>query len=178
MKYSSGMLLSEMVTAVLIAAVCLAVVFGIYVSGERDDSVESAKATIEAVRAEAKAADEDGGMLVCDNSLLDADLLANDFLTLSIKPTPIDGRSPDEGYGVGVHLVSNKKSDSGDTFDTAERLYKSLRKEHKEELRDIVKEDDDLEFSILLTERANCKDQSTDAKESTKTASSLPDSRR
>jgi len=163
-KKMSGYVVSEYVTAVIVVVVIIAVGFGFYVGGERDNMVESAGASLAAVKARADAAAEGGKLIACDNSLVDADVLANAFLSLSIKPTLINPTDPEAGYGAGIYVHSNKKADGNEIFDTTKRLHKAFKENNKEALRSVkITERDEkrgigdaIEFSILASENAIC----------------------
>ncbi|MFT7091379.1 MAG: hypothetical protein ACJAYW_001342, partial [Candidatus Azotimanducaceae bacterium] len=155
MKKMSGFVVSEYVTAVIILVVSVAVVFGLYVSNQRDNMVESAEASLEAVKMQAAAAAKGGKLIACDDSLVEAEVLANGYISLSIRPTPIDESNLEEGYGAGIYVHSNKEADGSDTFVTAVRLHKAIKEKDKEALRGLKikkenKKEKDIEYSILL----------------------------
>jgi hypothetical protein len=164
MNKVSGYVVSEYVTAVIIVVVIIAVGFGFYVGGERDAMVEAAEASLAALKERAEAAAEGGKLIACDNSLLDADVLENAFLSLSIRPTLIDATDPEAGYGAGIYVHSNKIADGNEIFDTTKRLYKALKENNKDALRSvkIIERDekqgieDQIQFSILASESAIC----------------------
>lgn len=156
MNKISGLILSEIVTALLAAVVFIAVAFGIYVSNQRDNMVESAQASLVAVTTQVALANESGQPIGCDNSLIDTSLLENRFLKLAIKPTKVDNDHPGKGYGAGIHVHSNQETDSDDTFVTAMRLYEVIKEEDENSLRLKTKEDDEIEYSILVSENPSC----------------------
>jgi len=161
MKRMLGFVVSEYVTAIIIIAVSIAVVFGLHVSHQRDNMVESAEASIVTVKAFAAAAAASGNLIACDDSLVNVDVLENAFISLSIRPTPIDESNLEEGYGAGVYVHSNKEADGNDTFVTALRLHEAIKINDEDSLRmvNIAKEnkkEKDIEYSILLSERAIC----------------------
>ena len=156
MNRMSGLILSEIVTALLAVVVFIAVAFGIYVSKQRDNMVASAQASIVAVAKHAAIANESGEPIVCDNSLVDSSLLVNRFLSLTIKPTKIDNDHPGKGYGAGIYVHSKQDTDSDDTFVTALRLYKALKKKDENSLRLKIKEEDEIEYSILVSGNPSC----------------------
>lgn len=156
MNRVAGFLVSEIVTAALVVIICIAVAFGISVGNERDSMVESATASLEAIKERATAASEGGELIACDNTLVDAVVLENRFLKLEIKPTAMNKTLPVTGYGAGVYISSNKKLDGNDTFNTAERLFKILKKKEADALRVTKIEDDEIEYSVLLSDTANC----------------------
>lgn len=161
MKKMSGFIVSEYATAVIIAVVSIAVVFGLYVGNQRNSMVESAEASLASVKAQAAAAAESNNLIACDDSFVQADVLANAFISLSIRPTPIDESNLEEGYGAGIYVHSNKEADGNDTFVTALRLHEAIEEKDAASLRGVRiekanKEEKDIAYSILLSERAIC----------------------
>ena len=73
-----------------------------------------------------------GGELVCDNTLLDSELLANDYLTLSISQAPINEKEESLGYGPALYISVEEEEVSGDTWDTAKRLMELVKEAGKE----------------------------------------------
>lgn len=128
-----GLLVSEWVTYGMLAIVVGALIFGFKVGGERDTQAERAMATLDALTEEAERVFASGRTLVCDDRLLDAETLANDYLTLSIRPVPIDEDDESLGFGPGLHVDVVEDEVSGDTWDTAKRVMALVRKEGSEE---------------------------------------------
>lgn len=156
MDHAKGLIVSEIITAIIAVVVIAAIVFGLYVSSQRDDRVEAAQATMQAIKEKAESLVDAGAPIPCNDDFVSAETLANDYLNIMIIPATIDPINGSEGYGVGIHIKTNKITDNGDTFVTAERLYKMLFKESKESLRQVNTEDDDLEYSLLLSESPLC----------------------
>lgn len=123
-----GLLVSEWVTYTMIVMAVVAVFFGFQVGTERDTQAERAMATLDALTEEAERAVAGGRSLICDDTLLDADRLANDYLTLSIRPAPIDEDDASAGFGPALHVDVVEKEVSGDTWDTAKRLMALVKK--------------------------------------------------
>lgn len=117
-----GRAVSEWVTYSFIALSILAVIFGSKVGGERDAQAERAMATLGALTDAAESQVAAGRVLICDETLLDPELLANDYLKLSIRPAPIDEDNKSLGYGPALFVSVVEKEVSGDTWDTAKRL--------------------------------------------------------
>lgn len=169
MHRMKGFLVSEMVTAVIIVAVVIAVGFGIHVGHQRDRQVERAEASLAAIEARAQAAADGGGPLVCDDSLVDAGVLTNDYLTLSIRPTPIDAADPDAGRGAALFVQSSRERDGNDSFDTARRLLEKLQKadgdREQKRLRGVRndKKGGEIRYSILASTKALCATPEQDA---------------
>ena len=161
MNRNSGFLVSEIFTAGLIVIVIAAVGFGIHLNGVRDTMVENAQASIAKVKAQAAAAAEGGALVACDNSLVEASVLANEFVTMTIKPTPINKFGLGQGYAPGVYFESKRAEDSADTYATTELIYKAFKEaEDQDVLRQVTIEEDDeeIEFSVLVADRATCID--------------------
>ena len=161
MNKMSGFVVSEYVTAVIIVVVSIAVVFGLYVSNQRDNMVESAEASLASVKIQVATAAEGGNLIACDNSLVQAGVLTNAFISLSIRPTPIDESNLEEGYGAGIYVHSNKEVDGNDTFITAMRLHDVIEEKDEGSLRGVKiekenKKKKDIEYSILLSDIASC----------------------
>ncbi|MEE4298435.1 MAG: hypothetical protein V2J24_03240 [Pseudomonadales bacterium] len=128
-----GLLVSEWVTYTMIVIVVAATIFGFKVGGERDAQAERAMATLDALTEEAERITAGGRSLVCDDTLLDADLLANDYLTLSIRPAPIDEDDESQGFGPALYVDVVEDEVSGDTWDTAKRLMALVKEAGREE---------------------------------------------
>lgn len=128
-----GLLVSEWVTYGFVIAAIAAVVFGMRVGGERDAQAERAMATLEALGEEAERVVASGGVLYCDDRLLDAELLENEYLTLSIRPAPIDEKDESLGFGPALYVDVVEKEVSGDTWDTAKRLMDLVKEKGQEE---------------------------------------------
>jgi len=158
MNKASGFLLSEIITAIIAIAICLAFGVGIYIDNERDKMVERAKASFAAIRTRVAAASESEQQIRCDNSLADQSELTNDFIPLTIKPFPIDKADPEKGYRASIYIHSKKNVDRDDTFITAERLYKDIKKNDKDMLRAKIKEDDEIEYFVLMSTAPVCLD--------------------
>lgn len=152
----SGLILSEMVAAVLAFVVIAAVGFGYYVSGERDAMVERAEESLAVVEARAIAAAKNDKPLVCDDSLVDADVLVNAFIPLSIRPTKVVSSDPIARYRPSIYVQSNRVSDGNDTFVSVERLYDALKDKGEYSISRYIKEEDDIEYLILLSGIASC----------------------
>ncbi len=151
---------SEIVTYVMIAGILAAVGFGMIVSGERDDMVALAEASIESIKAESEASAAEGKPLVCNDSLVSPDVLANDFLTLSIKPVLKDQGDKSSGYVPGLYIHSLKEEDGDDTFVTAKRLFKAIEEEDETRLRERNNNKEIIEYVVLISETVSCVDPS------------------
>lgn len=161
MNKMRGFAVSEYVTAIIVVVVSIAVVFGLYVGHQRDNMVERAEASLVTVKTLAAAAAANGNLLTCDDSLVNADVLQNAFISLSIRPTPIDEANLEKGYGAGIYVHSNKAVDGNDTFVTALRLHETIKEKDEDSLRMVSiekenKKEKDIEYSILVSERAIC----------------------
>lgn len=156
MNKAAGLMTSEVVTAIMIVVVCIAVAFGMYISNERDTMVERAKASLEAVRARVEASTEEREPIVCSDLLVSAEVLENTFLALSIRPTRIDESDGAKGYGAGIHVRSNKQADGNNAFDTAKRFYTDIKENQQDALRVLKKDDEEIEFLILASNNVQC----------------------
>ncbi len=120
---------SEWVVYSFVVITVIAVVFGYMVGGERDAQAERAMATLAALTEEVESR---GGELVCDNTLLDSELLANEYLTLSISQAPINEKDESLGNGPALYISVVEEEVSGDTWDTAKRLMDLVKEAGKE----------------------------------------------
>ena len=134
-----GFAVSEWVVYSMVCITVIAVIFGLVVGGERDVQVERAMATLAALTEEAESRVAAGAELVCDNTLLDPELLANDYLTLSISQAPINEEDESLGYGPALYLSVAEKQVSGDTWDTAKRLKERVEEVGKEKEKEAAK---------------------------------------
>lgn len=128
-----GRAVSEWVTYSFIAFSVIAVMFGSMVGGERDAQAERAMATLGALTEAAENKAAAGRALVCDDTLLDPELLTNDYLTLSIRQAPIDEDNKSLGYGPALYVTVVEKEVTGDTWDTAKRLMDLVKEAGKKE---------------------------------------------
>lgn len=128
MKRYFGLLVSEWVTAIMVVVVTIAVLYGFRVGGERDASVAKANDALEALKARAEEALALGEALRCDSSLLGPELLQTPFLPLAIIAVPVDPKDRTAGYAPALVVEVQKDQVSGDTWDTAQRWLKALRK--------------------------------------------------
>ena len=126
-----GRAVSEWVTYSFIALTIIAVIFGSMVGSERDAQAERAMATLRALTEAAEDSAAAGSELVCDETLLDPALLANEYLTLTIRQAPIDEDDKSLGYGPALYVSVVEKEVSGDTWDTAKRLMDLVEEEGK-----------------------------------------------
>lgn len=128
MKRYFGLLVSEWVTAIMIVLVVGAVGFGFYVGDERDAMVAKADETLAALTELAEAADEAGRLLRCDADLLPAAVLDNPFLPLELVAVPLDPKDLAAGYAPALVVDVRQGEVPGDTWDTAQRWFKALKK--------------------------------------------------
>jgi hypothetical protein len=128
MKRYFGLLVSEWVTAIMVVVVTVAVIYGFRVGGERDASVAKANDALEALKARAEDALAVGEALRCDSSLLGPDVLQTPFLPLSVIAVPVDPKDRSAGYTPALVVDVQKDQVSGDTWDTAQRWLKALKK--------------------------------------------------
>ena len=128
-----GRAVSEWVTYSFVVLTIIAAIFGSIIGGERDIQAERAMATLAALTEAAESTAAAGGELVCDDTLLDSELLANDYLTLSIRQAPIDEDNKSLGYGPALYVSVVEKEVSGDTWDTAKRLMDLVKEAGKKE---------------------------------------------
>lgn len=128
MKRYFGLLVSEWVTAIMVVVVTVAVIYGFRVGGERDASVAQANDALEALKARAEEAQAMGERLRCDSALLAPALLQAPFLPLAIIAVPVDPKDRTAGYAPALVVDVQKDQVSGDTWDTAQRWLKALKK--------------------------------------------------
>lgn len=154
----NGLMTSEIVTYIIVAAILIAVGFGMFVSSERNGMVDRAQTSISAIKERSEALTAGGKPLVCNNGLVDQDVLANDYLSLNIKPILVDEENHSSGFGPGLHVKSSKEEDSPDTWTTAVRLYEAIKEDDETRLRELIKDDEKIEYFVLISD-ANCVDQ-------------------
>jgi hypothetical protein len=164
MKNMSGLMLSEITTYIMLTMIVAAVAFGFYVSSERDGVVEAAEKSLAEIQAVVEQAEQSGGSIACDSSLVSADILENEFLSLVIRPMPLDAHNLDKGYGVGVFVESKKEEDGNDTFVVAERLQEALAVDPDDEdtgepeftVRLSAQDEDEIAYGVLVSNTAIC----------------------
>ena len=159
-----GLAVSEWVTYSLIALSVIAVIFGSMVGGERDAQAERAMATLGALTEAAETKAGADSALVCDDTLLDPELLANDYLTLSIRQAPIDEDNKSLGYGPALYVSVVEKEVSGDTWDTAKRLMELVKEAGKKE----AEASEDHSGRIIAVNVASGKDEVAELEEDKK----------
>ncbi|MCR9258901.1 MAG: hypothetical protein NXH95_04205 [Pseudomonadaceae bacterium] len=128
-----GRAVSEWVVYSFIAFSISAAIFGSMVGGERDAQAERAMVTLSALTEAAENKAAAGSALVCNDSLLPPELLANDYLTLSIRQAPINEDNKSLGYGPALYVSVEEKEVSGDTWDTAKRLMDLVKEAGEKE---------------------------------------------
>lgn len=150
------MVLSEVMTLIIAIVIVGGIGFGMYVGMERDQMVDRAQASLAAIRTRIDSAG--GELIVCDNSMVPADTLENAFLPLTIKPIPIDEEDPAAGFGAALYISSDKEDDGSDTFDTASRLFEEIKETDETALRELEKQDEYIEYFVLASTTAACRD--------------------
>jgi hypothetical protein len=130
-----GLAVSEWVVYSFVVITAIATIIGFVVGGERDAQAERAMVTLAALTEEVESRVATGSELVCDNTLLDSELLANDYLTLSISQAPINEKDESLGNGPALYVSVVEEEVSGDTWDAAKRLMDLVKEagEEKEE---------------------------------------------
>lgn len=168
-----GLAVSEWVVYSFIVITVIAVIFGYLVGGERDGQAERAMATLAALTEKAESRVAAGGELVCDNTLLDSELLANDYLTLSISQAPINEEDESLGDGPALYVSVVEEEVSGDTWDTAKRLMGLVKKagEEKEEAgRDAAETNENSSRPDLASNVATDEEEADDSDKKPKSA--------
>lgn len=128
-----GLAVSEWVVYSFVLITAIAVIIGLQVGGERDTQVERAMETLAALTEEAENRFAATGELVCDNTLLNSELLENEYLTLTISQAPIHPKNKSLGNGPALYISVVEEEVSGDTWDTADRLKEFIEEVGKEE---------------------------------------------
>lgn len=156
MKRYVGLLVSEWVTAIMVVVVTVAVIYGFLVGGERDASVREADEALAALKARAEDALARGATLRCDSALLALAQLETSFLSLAVAAVPVDPKDPTAGYAPAIVVDVQKDQVSGDTWDTAQRWLKALKKAQGEDEKGSAEGDptDPGEAVVETTERS------------------------
>jgi len=157
-----GLAVSEWFVYSFIAIAAIAGIFGYLVGGERDAQAERAMATLAAHKEEAESRVAAGGKLICDNTLLDSELLANDYLTLSIGQAPINEKDESLGDGPALYVSVVEEEVSGDTWDTAKRLMALVKEAGKEKEKEKAKEETSVTADSLRRDIASNVDATED----------------
>jgi len=174
-----GLLISEWVTWIMIVVVIAAVAFGVVVGGERDAQAEAAVASLDAVGTQWDEAEASGESLVCSGAAVDAELLANEFLDLELRPVAFDADDPSAGTGPGVLIEVYGKRDGNDALETARSLLKMLEEAEQSEedeeddtadedgeaeetedgrLRRVARGENSIRYEVLASLTARCAD--------------------
>ena len=169
-----GRAVSEWVVCSFIAFSVIAVIFGSIVGGERDAQAERAMATLGALTEAAENKAAAGSILVCNDTLLDPELLANDYLTLSIRQAPIDEDNKSLGYGPALYVSVVEKEVSGDTWDTAKRLMDLVKEAGEKE----AQASEDRSGRIIAANIASGEDEVADSEEDKKPKNRLREVRK
>lgn len=169
MKYSRGLVLSEVVTYIMLVVIGAAVAFGFYISHQRDRAVARAEASIAEIKAAVGHAERNGMAVLCSNELVSADVLENEYLPLTIKPMMIYEGDFQAGYAPGVFVVSKRQEDGNDHFVSAERLQAALTAQADDAsaegsaepayvVRLSAQTEDEIAYGVLLSGTATCTD--------------------
>lgn len=156
MRYQTGLMLSEVVTLIMLVLIAAGVAFGLYVSSQRNAMVELAQESLASIKAIVEVAEKKSELIPCTNALVPAEVIQNEFLELNIKPMLVTPGDFSAGYGVGVYVSSHLEDDGSNTFVTAERLQEVLLEDDKYIVRPSLQSEDDIAYSILLSETAIC----------------------
>lgn len=159
-----GRAVSEWITYSFIVLSVIAVIFGSRVGGERDAQAERAMATLAALTEAAEKKYAAGSALVCDESLLDPELLANDYLTLSIQQAAIDEDDKSLGYGPALFVSVVEKEVSGDTWDTAQRLMDLVKEAGKKAAEAAAERSGAVVENVASEEKSEPKDRLRDVR--------------
>jgi hypothetical protein len=165
-----GLAVSEWVVYGFIVITVIAIIFGYIVGGERDAQAESAMATLAALTEEAESRVATGGELVCDNTLLDSELLANDYLTLSISQAPINEKDESLGDGPALYISVVEEEVSGDTWDTAKRLMDLVKEAGEEKEKEEADANEDSARADIASNVAADEDEADDGDKKPKNA--------
>lgn len=152
-------MVSEIVSTVIIVIVVLGVGYGLYVSHQRDSMVDKAVMGLAEVKSRVEAAAQGGDYVTCDNSLVESELLENEFIPLTITPVQLDQANRSLGFGPGIIVKSSRDVDGNNRFVSAERLHQSLVDKAEEEgysVRLNLQGDDDIAYTVLVSASANC----------------------
>lgn len=167
MNRVAGLMTSEIVTIIIGVVVCAGAAFGWYVNAERDAAVADALASLAAferqLSAQATPEQGEGALLRCDDSLLAPGVLANPFIPLSVRPTPVEDANLKAGFGPGLYIEGEREEDGDDHFVSVERLYEALKESKEDRLRWVTKEDDEIQFSVLASQSVLCKNLEVEA---------------
>ena len=169
-----GRAVSEWVVYSFIIFSVIAAIFGSMVGGERDAQAERAMATLAALTEAAENRASAGSTLVCDDRLLDPELLANDYLTLTIGQAPIDEDNKSQGYGPALYVSVVEKEVSGDTWDTAKRLMDLVKEAGKKE----AEANEDRSDRIIATNIASAEEEEAESEEDEKPKNRLREVRK
>ena len=82
-------MVSELVTAIIIVIVIIAIVFGFYVGSERDAMVEAAESCLAVVKPRADAAGEGWKLIACDDSLVLASMFIATRKPMATTPSSL-----------------------------------------------------------------------------------------
>lgn len=158
MKRYFGLLVSEIFTAVLAVVTLVGVGFGLYANAQRDDMVELAIESMTTLSAQVTESLKAGQRVSCDETFADAAVLTNEFVTLTFGPAPVLKHDPSAGYTASISVETDREKDGEDSFVTARRLLDEIRKKEELKLRVDTKEDDELKYTVLLSDLPACAD--------------------
>ena len=152
----SGVYLSEVVVGIMLIVIAAGVAFGFYVSGQRGAVVTSAAESIAEVKLAIEQAKQGGVPLTCSDALVSAELLQNEFITLSVKPMAITAGDASAGYGAGVFVSSSREEDGNNRFLAAEQLEQSLTEVESYTVRLSKQDEDNIAYGVLLIDEPVC----------------------
>ncbi|MCB1694307.1 MAG: prepilin-type N-terminal cleavage/methylation domain-containing protein [Pseudomonadales bacterium] len=124
----NGFSIIEMLVALGIAAALIVVGVTVYVGSEKTAETVDALETIDVLRDQlgVRVASAEGGLSVCDDTLVRTGDLANQYMTLAIVPVALDPQDPARGYGAGLQVGAAIDRNGAQGVAVAQRLYDEL----------------------------------------------------
>ena len=153
-EQSRGYSLIELLTAAGILAVLLLITFALYRNYMTESRTTDALNAMKAVELEIRApARMTGGLHHCDNSLVSAQNLKSDYLTLGISHAPNDMSNPNSalGYAAVLMVSADVATNGGDGVAVAKLFHEEMKTQRSGDVIGDVVTDSAVAFALRLS---------------------------
>lgn len=151
---SRGFTFIELLTAAGVLAVLLLISFGLYRNYMAESRTTDAISAMKAVELEIRApARMTSGLHQCDNSLVSAQNLKSDYLSLGVSHAPNDMSNPnsDAGYAAVLTVSADVATNGGDGVAVAKLFHEEMKTQRSGDVIGDVVTDSAVAFALRLS---------------------------